>query len=87
MNSILQDIYYGLLNAFNHRAEPETHDIRQKIRSERRYFASILSPEDFERFKNLEALHGESHTIRYTNTFIRAFNIGVMMTVMKDSKN
>ena len=73
MRNMLDD----LITEINHFEEAETDEIRKKIRSERRYFASIMSTEDFERFKNLETLHGEGHNIRYRNMFIYAFNLGV----------
>ena len=40
---------------------------------------SIMSAEDFERFKALEALHYECHTRRYRNTYTNAFKLGVML--------
>jgi len=57
----------------------ETDEMREKIRSERRYFASILSAKDFERFEKLDALHGEGHAIRYENTYINAFKLGALL--------
>ena len=81
MKNILHDLHNGRIPGWDSRAyfNSETDETREKIRSERRYFASILSAKDFERFEQLEALHGEGHARRYANTYSSAFRIGVML--------
>ena len=82
MKNMLSDFYNHIIAKLSYLDDAETDEVRQKIRSERRYFSSIMSAEDFERFKALEILHGEGHKIRYTNMFIRAFNLGVTLTTI-----
>jgi len=86
MKNMLNDFYNYIIAKLSYLDEAETDVVREKIRSERHYFASIMSAEDFERFKDLEALHGEGHKIRYSNMFIRTFNLGVTLTaILTDS--
>ena len=86
MRNMLNDFYNHIITKLSCLDEAETDETREKIRCERRYFSSIMSAEDFERFKALEALHGEGHKIRYNNMFIRAFNLGVTLTaILTDS--
>jgi len=60
MKKILHDLYHGRIPGWDSRISiTETDEIREKTLSERRYFASIMSAEDFERFKAWEALHRE----------------------------
>ena len=92
MKKILHDLYHGRIPGWDSRIcmNSETDEIREKIRSERRYFASILSAEDFERFKDWEALHREGHARRYMNTYTEAFKLGVMLmcaVFMNDEEN
>ena len=86
MRNILNDFYNHIIAKLSYLDEAETDEAREKIRGERRYFASIMSAEDFERFKDLEALHGEGHKIRYSNMFIRAFNLGVTLTAILNDR-
>ena len=82
MKNMLSDFYNHIIAKLSYLDEAETDEVRAKVRSERRYFASIMSAEDFERFKRLEALHAEGHKIRYNNMSIRAFNLGVTLTAI-----
>ena len=80
MKKILHDLYHGRIPGWDSVASTTKNDeTRQKMLSERRYFASLLSPKDFERFKALEALHSECHARRYRNTYTNAFKLGVML--------
>ena len=81
MKKILHDLYHGRIPGWDSSTSmnAETDATSEKIRSERRYFASIMSVKDFERFKSLEALHGEGHARRYRNTYENAFRLGVML--------
>jgi len=81
MKKILHDLYLGRIPGWDSyiQMNSETDETREKIRSERRYFASIMSAKDFERFEALEALHGEGHARRYKNTYTNAFKLGVML--------
>ena len=78
----MKNILNALIAELSQLEEAETDETREKIRSERRYFATIMSVHDFERFKNLESLHGEGHNTRYRNMFVRAFSLGVMFTAL-----
>jgi len=80
MTKILHDLYHGRLPRGDRSVNtPHIDATREKILSERRYFASIMSPKDFERFKALEALHREGHDQRYRDTYTNAFKLGVML--------
>jgi len=80
MKKILHELYHGRIPGWDSVASTTKKDeIRQKMLDERRYFASIMSPKDFERFKELEALHRECHAWRYRNTYTNAFKLGVML--------
>ena len=81
MKKILHDLYHGRIPGWDSSISMNsfTDETRKKTLSERQYFASILSAEDFERFKSLEATHNESHTRRYRNTYTSAFKLGVML--------
>jgi len=81
MKKILHDLYLGRIPGWDSRISmiSETDEARQKIRSERRYFKSILSAEDYERFEALDALHGEGHARRYKSTYTNAFKLGVRL--------
>ena len=80
MTKILHELYHGRLPRGDRSVNgPQLDVTREKILSERRYFASIMSGEDFERFKALEALHRECHDRRYRDTYTNAFKLGVML--------
>ena len=80
MNKILQDLYQGHIpGKQSSHANAETATLAEKIRSERRYLASIISDEDFERFKSLESLHNAWHKQHYMDTHLHAFRTGVML--------
>ena len=80
MNKLLQDLYYGRIPGWDSQVHTtETEEDRQKILSERRYFTSLLSAKDLDRYKKLEALHTKSHARRYENTYINAFKLGIML--------
>ena len=80
MKKILHDLYHGRIPGWDSAISTTKNDeTREKMLSERQYFASIMSAEDFERFKALEALHRECHERRYRNTYTNAFRLGVML--------
>jgi len=81
MYKILHDLYHGNIPGWDSQfpMKSETTEAKQKIRSEQQYFMSILSDEDVERFKALDALHKEGHTRRYRNTYVNAFKLGVLL--------
>jgi len=80
MKKMLQDLYHGRFPRGDRSVNnPHIDANREKILSERRYFESIMSAEDFERFKALEALHRECHDQRYRDTYTNAFRLGVML--------
>jgi len=80
MKKILHDLYHGRMPGWDSTiSTTETYEFREKTLSERQYFASIMSAEDFERFKAWEAMHREGHTRRYKNTYMKAFKLGVVL--------
>jgi len=80
MKKILHDLYRGRFPKGDHGVNtPQIDATREKILSERQYLASIMSAEDFERFRALEALHRECHDQRYQNTYAKAFKLGIML--------
>ena len=80
MNKMIQDLRHGRIPGWDKQVySAETDEEREKIRSERQYFASIMSEKDFERFRQLETLHAEGHARRYANTYASAFKLGVML--------
>jgi len=78
MKKILHELYHGRVLG-QERTAYETDEAREKIRSERRHFAFILSDEDFARFEALEALHKEHHTRRREEIYENAFRLGVLL--------
>ena len=80
MTKILHDLYHGRFPRGDRSGNtPQIDATREKILNERRYFASVMSDENFERFKALEALHRECHDRRYRNAYTNAFKLGVML--------
>jgi hypothetical protein len=53
--------------------------IQKKINSENEYFSTILSVEDFKRFKALASLHGNNHAARNRKICVNAFKLGVTL--------
>ncbi|MCL2773371.1 MAG: hypothetical protein FWD71_08465 [Oscillospiraceae bacterium] len=60
--SIFEDLYYGRINPFEKRTQitPEREEIENKIKDEKRYLQSKLSPDDCERLQSLENLFTEA---------------------------
>jgi len=78
MKNLLHKLYHSQALG-QERATYETDEAREKIRSERRHFAFVLSEEDFKRFEALEALHKEHHTRRREEIYENAFRLGVTL--------
>jgi len=78
MKKILQELYHGKVFG-QERKTYETDEAKEKIRSERRYFAFVLSEKDFARFEALEALHKEHNTRKREEIYANAFRLGVML--------
>jgi len=81
MKKILRDLRNGCIPGWDSHLclYSETPELNKEIMKKRQYFASNLSVEDFERFEALEALHKESHAVRYRKTYANAFKLGVML--------
>jgi len=81
MENILHSLCNGHLPGWHrHRSGIEkTKALTQKIEKEQQYFASILSDDDFKRFKKLDHLHGKRNAIKYMDTYINAFKMGAML--------
>jgi len=90
MNKMLQNLYHGRIPGWDSQVHfDETDEYRKETQRERKYLLSIMSPKAVESFKKLEALHNESHTRRYENTYINAFRLGVLLmcaVFMNDEK-
>jgi len=80
MKNILHSLCHGRVPGWhkNSSGVAKTKTLTRKIENERLYFASIMSDEDFKRFKKLEHLHAERHSIKYMDTYINAFKMGAM---------
>ena len=79
MKNFLHELYHGRFPKWeSNRNNPEIDILYKKIKREREYFASVLSAEDYERFKALEKLHKASHAIRDKHICINAFRMGAM---------
>ena len=81
MKNILHKLCRGTLPKWesNRSATEKEEALTKKIESERKYFSTIMSDENFERFKKLEHLHRDRHSIRYMDTYINAFKMGAMI--------
>jgi len=77
MKKILRELYHG--KVFGQEKTYETDEAKEKIRSERRYFASVLSEKNFARFEALEALHKEHNIRKREEIYANAFRLGVML--------
>ena len=79
MKNILHEIYHGRFPKWDENSDdPKSGVLFKKIMDERRYFKSILSPEDYERFKALEKLHRAEHSIRDKRMCANAFRMGAL---------
>ena len=77
MKNILHKFFHGQVNWSSQCSDTaKTKAITHKIESERLYFASIMSDENFKRFKKLEKLHRERNSVKYMETYINAFKTG-----------
>jgi len=81
MKNILNELYRGRIPGWDSQAHSnnDTNAFHEKLSSERQYFASIMSKKDFQRFRELEKFHKDSHKIRYKNVYMNAFRLGVML--------
>jgi len=81
MNKVLQDLYRGRIPGWDSQvhSKSEPDEILKKIQTERKHFKNIMSAKNFEKFKELEALHAESHALRYENVYTNAFKMGVLL--------
>ena len=81
MNNILYKLFHGQMPSWSssNSATAKIEALTQKIASERKYFSTIMSAEDFDGFQKLERLHGKRNSIRYMDTYINAFRTGAMI--------
>jgi len=81
MKNILHELYNGRIPGWDSQAHSNIDNdaFYEKVSSENRYFSTIMSKKDFERFKKLHKLHKENHAIRYRNVYTKAFRLGVML--------
>jgi len=80
MKNLLHELYKGRIPGWDSQVHsPESDEILKMIRHERKHFKNIMSDRNFEKFKELEALHGEFHARHYENVYTSAFKLGVML--------
>ena len=81
MKNILHELFHGRVPGrdCNAPANPKVDELTQKIKSERQYFASIMSDANFKRFRKLERLHCKKNYLHYMDTFTNAFKLGAML--------
>jgi len=81
MKNILYKLFHGQTPKWdsNNSAAAKAEAIKKRIASERHYFSTIMSDENFTRFKKLERLHRDRHSIQYMDTYINAFRLGAMI--------
>jgi hypothetical protein len=81
MRKILNDLYHGRYNAWEHRPSrtDETRAINQKIEDEKRYFSQKMSLDDFQRLQALENLYTEANNFEQVNAFTYGFKLGTML--------
>ena len=81
--SIMYDLYYGNLVPLERGRSPDPNYtlINRKIIDLKGHFESILSPEEYKRFDELEDLQSQSDTIEEIHLFEYAFCMGVLMMI------
>jgi len=81
MKNLLHELYHGRIPGWDSQiySKSELEEITQKIQRERKHFKNIMSERNFDKFRELEALHAESHAIRYEYVYTNAFRLGVML--------
>jgi len=81
MKNFLNELYHGRIPGWDSQihSNNDSNAFHEALSSERQYFSTIMSKKDFERFRKLEKFHKDSHAIRYKNTYINAFRLGVML--------
>ena len=81
MKNILHKLFHGQMPKWDssRSSTAKMEAINQKIVSEREYFSTIMSAEDFDRFIKLERMHRERNSIKYMDTYINAFKTGAMI--------
>ena len=81
MKNLLNELYRGRIPGWHSRfhSDDETEALREKIESEKQYFAFALSDENYKRFKEYGLLHKQRHDRIYKNIYTNAFKFGVML--------
>ena len=59
--------------------DAEYTSINNKIISERKYFESVLTPEDVKRLDGFENLFSQSETFEETAAYVAGFKLGVRL--------
>ena len=77
MRKLLHELYHGRIPGWD--SQVHTTPDSENIRQARSRLVSVLSPEELEKFKALEALHAQSHAWRYEYTYTQAFRLGVLL--------
>jgi len=87
---MLREFYFGKINPFErgNRKAAEQLEIVHKIDAEERYFASKMSAEDCQRFKELSNLYSELAESGESELFAYGYSLGAltMIDVMNEAK-
>jgi hypothetical protein len=79
MNNILHRLFHGKMPKWDNSSTKKTEELTRQIAIERQYFSTIMSDENFKRFKKLERIHSKRNSIKYMNTYTNAFKTGAML--------
>lgn len=84
----ITNLYYGRYLPYERKARPrpEQAAIESRIEKERQYFSARMSPDDYNRFLNLEDLYNQSCGYDDVDTFAYGLRFGAMFmdAILKD---
>jgi hypothetical protein len=81
LSSVLHDLYYGRISPWERRParNGESRELGRKIADERRYFIQKLSPDDCQRFQELENLYTQFSDLEQADAFSYGFRLGLCL--------
>ena len=81
--SILEALFNGRIIPWERRNSytPERKALEAKLEAIRRYFTDKMSPDDYLRFQELEALCGDANSEDEINVYAHGFTLGVLLMV------
>ena len=79
--STMEALFDGRIIPWERRVEitDERRDIEKRIESEKRYFISKMSPDDCERFKQLDELYRSAAHSEEIDIYSHGFTLGAML--------